>query len=65
MHKLKQKNERTEHNYDSKSEFGEINSCSKVVVFPPKNEVVDLEHINTETMSSIICLQFSKHLLQA
>lgn len=26
----------------------------------PQNEVVDLKHINTETLSSIMCLQFSK-----
>lgn len=30
-----------------------------------ENEVVDLERINTETLSIIICLQFSKNLLQA
>lgn len=30
-----------------------------------QNEGADLEHINTETLSIIICLQFSKNLLQA
>lgn len=43
--------------------FYGINFFSIIYFF--KNQLVDLEHINTETSSIIICLQFSKKLLQA